>query len=116
MDATPLRLNLKRDQGLEIAWADGSRTTYPLALLRRMCPCAQCREIRREQATNPLRVLAAAPASGPVTVVALERVGAYAIKLTWSDGHDTGIYSFTWLREIAPTLPPCATPAGEPTA
>jgi DUF971 family protein len=101
---TPRKLNLKRDEKLEILWADGAVSVYPLALLRRMCPCAACRRIRDEQARNKtrLRVIQGTPADQPLAVRSAEMVGNYALRLTWSDGHDSGIYSFTWLREIAP--------------
>jgi len=99
----PVRLNLKRTEKLEIEWPDGLISVYPIALLRKLCPCAECREIREQEAAkpNPLRILKSDP-SGPLSVVKVEKVGGYAIRFDWSDGHGTGIYSFTFLREISP--------------
>ena len=46
MDLSPAKLNLKRDDKLEIVWKDGTTSLYPIAFLRSMCPCALCKEIR----------------------------------------------------------------------
>ena len=48
MQPTPLRLNLKKDEKLEIEWQDGQHSVYPLTYLRTMCPCALCRTVREE--------------------------------------------------------------------
>jgi DUF971 family protein len=102
---TPTRLDLKRDEKLEIHWQDGVKSTYPLTLLRKMCPCAGCKEFREAEAHRPKRSLTILPdtfTSNP-TVVDAQLVGNYALKIAWSDKHDTGIYSFQYLREISPT-------------
>lgn len=66
-----------------------------------MCPCAQCRETRAagSQAKGRLTILPG-NYSGPITVVAAEPVGNYAIRIDWSDGHGSGIYTFEYLREL----------------
>jgi DUF971 family protein len=51
---------------------------------------------------NPLTVLPASTASGPLTATGAELVGNYAIRILFSDGHDTGLYSWLYLREIDP--------------
>jgi DUF971 family protein len=102
---TPLRLDLKRDEKLTIAWQDGVVCVYPLVLLRKMCPCALCKDEREAAATRPKTSLAVLPESfveGTPTVLDAQLVGNYALKITWSDQHDTGIYSFQYLREICP--------------
>jgi hypothetical protein len=59
-------------------------------------------------AKNPLTVLpsGAGGGSGGGALVATgaELVGNYAIKITFSDGHDTGIYSWVYLRSIDPEV------------
>jgi DUF971 family protein len=107
LESTPLRLNLKKDEKLEIEWQDGLRSIYPIALLRQMCPCALCRQQREEQRTRKktsLMVLSGTHA-GPLVVVDAELVGGYALRLEWSDDHGSGIYSFQYLREISPQRP-----------
>lgn len=101
---TPLRLDLKRDEKLEIEWQDGVRCEYPLTLLRSMCPCAMCRD-QRESASKRKSLLTVLPGnySGALTVIDAQLVGNYALKIEWSDKHETGIYSFQYLREICPS-------------
>ena len=101
---TPLKLDLKRDEKLTIAWQDGAVSTYPLTLLRKMCPCAMCKDQREAETSRPKTSLTVLPETfvGNPTVVDAQLVGNYALKISWSDQHDTGIYSFQYLREIAP--------------
>jgi DUF971 family protein len=63
--------------------------------------------LRQEMARNPLTVLPSRGSSGPLTALSAELVGNYAIRVRFSDGHETGIYSWTYLRTIDPK-------AGEP--
>ena len=68
---------------------------YEAARLRRLCPCAQCvNEFTGE------RVLKAEAVPDELNIEDVEIVGRYALNFRWSDGHDTGIYSFRYLREI----------------
>ena len=101
---TPVRLDLKRDEKLTVAWQDGAVCVYPLVLLRKMCPCAACKELRAAETTRPKTSLSVLPENfvGNPTVVEAQLVGNYALRIEWSDSHDTGIYSFQYLREICP--------------
>ena len=103
---TPLRLNLKKDEKLEIHWQDGHSSTFPLRYLRANCPCASCKSFREEQAAKPktrLTVFADKNVSeGPLTAVSAQLVGGYALRIDWSDQHNSGIYSFQYLRDIDP--------------
>lgn len=61
---------------------------------------------------NPLTVLPSSASGQPLTIADAEVVGTYALKVVFSDGHDTGIYSWAYLREIdpaRPTEPPAGT-------
>lgn len=102
----PLHLDLDKNQGLTIRWSDGRVSFYPVKYLRRMSPSAEQRQLREEMAKNPLAVLPASAAAGaedqPLTATGAEMVGNYAVRITFSDGHDTGIYSWNYLREIEP--------------
>lgn len=97
----PLHFTIDRQSGmLHIEWADGHTSAYSLAWLRKVCPCATCREEQQQAARDPLRLM-----SGPLpsTVVeAAELVGNYAIRFTWADGHNNGIYGFSSLRASCP--------------
>lgn len=97
---TPRDLQVKlKEQRLIVEWMDGKRSEYSLDELRRHCPCATCRTQREEQERNPLRVLKFDPAGVRVTDAKL--VGNYAIQFQWSDGHNTGIFDFRYLRALA---------------
>lgn len=111
---TPVRLNLKKDEKLEIGWQDGLRSTYTIGYLRSMCPCASCKIIREQSNPHdispspkrkPLLTILPGNYSGPITVTSAEKVGNYAIRLVFSDQHDTGIFSFDYLRQITPKTP-----------
>lgn len=109
---TPISLDLKKDRGLTIAWADGTSSYYPIAYLRRMSPSADMKELRDELARNPLTVLPAQGSRAPLTALDAQLVGNYAIKISFSDGHSSGIYSFAYLRSIDPARQD-ASPPGE---
>ena len=64
MDA-PAKLDLKKDRGLTVEWADGTISYYSIAYLRRMSPSADMRQLREEMTTNPLTVLPNKPTGKP---------------------------------------------------
>jgi DUF971 family protein len=105
--AKPVHLDLARERGLTVEWTDGRRSFYPVAYLRKMSPSADARQLREEMASNPLTVLPPSVANheGPLVAVDAEMVGNYAIRIRFSDGHDTGLYSWEYLREIDPGGP-----------
>ena len=85
-----------------IQWGDGHRSSYPFDLLRKECPCAVCREARTAAAVDPFKVVTSTVKPGEITVTDAEKVGWYALRFVWSDGHDTGIYAYDYLRSICP--------------
>lgn len=105
---SPKRLDLKKDRGLTIEWSDGTTSYYSIAYLRRMSPSAEQRELRQQMEKNPLTVLPASAGrgsgggAGGLVALSAEMVGNYALRIRFSDGHDTGIYSWGYLREIDP--------------
>lgn len=101
MSAYPTALERTGDGGLHITWSDGYDGQIPLMTLRKACPCATCREKRREKQDKPnlLPILKPEEAQ-PLSIAAMKPVGSYAYSVAFSDGHDTGIYTFEWLREL----------------
>ncbi len=99
----PYPTSLKRtgDRKLEIAWSDGVTRRYGFRALRDACPCATCREKRNAPPPDPftLPVLSQAELA-PLAIAGMQPVGNYAYSIAFSDGHDTGIFSFTLLREL----------------
>jgi DUF971 family protein len=102
MNLAPIALDLKKDKGLTIAWNDGVSSYYSIAYLRKFSPSADMRVLREEMAVNPLTILPSSHASGPLTALGAELVGNYALRIRFSDGHDTGIYTWEYLRQIDP--------------
>ncbi len=82
---------------LAIEWDDGHRGRHTLETLRNECPCASCKaEAARESGPVLLPVLV----PGKFVLQEIKLVGSYAVQLLWGDGHQTGIYSFPYLREL----------------
>jgi DUF971 family protein len=111
----PADITVNREQReMRIRWQDGHESVYPFDLLRKECPCALCNE-QRSRAAAPTPSLAVL--SGPVVRVGevqakeVTPVGRYAVNFGWSDGHDSGIYSFTYLRALCP-CPACRAAQG----
>ena len=98
----PVPTSIERLDGNRIAigWSDGVRRTYAARDLRDACPCATCREKRAAPAKpNPLTVLAPEELA-PLSIAGMKPVGQYAYSIEFSDGHDTGIYTLEYLREL----------------
>jgi DUF971 family protein len=95
----PLPVALRRDgDHLVIEWNDGFVGSVTWQALRDACPCAGCRE-ERDTPPDPLRVLKPQELA-PLAPMSMPRVGRYAYKVVWSDGHDTGIYTIEHLRKL----------------
>jgi DUF971 family protein len=95
----PMPTALRREgDTLVIEWSDGCRGALTWKQLRDACPCAGCRE-DRSKPPDPFRILKPEELV-PLAPVAMPRVGRYAYKIVWSDGHDFGIYTIEHLREL----------------
>ena len=85
---------------LAVKWDDGAEDFIALEKLRRACPCAGCKgevDILGNLYLNPALPLTAKS----FEFVKMMSVGGYAIQPVWADGHNTGIYSFEYLRRVA---------------
>lgn len=108
MEPPPLAIDLKKDRGLTVQWSDGGTSYYSIAYLRKMSPSAEMKEQREQQKKNPLAILSASTVramgsgGGSIAAESAELIGNYALRIRFSDGHDTGIYSWQYLREIDP--------------
>jgi DUF971 family protein len=101
---TPTGVTHDRNQRrLLISWRDGHETAYDLDLLREICPCVTCRG--GHEFMGPAHdpdVLTLTPARS-YELEKMELVGNYAIQLWWDDGHNTGIYTWDYLRRMDPS-------------
>lgn len=94
----------REDAGIRVEWDQAGHVGFfPARPLRLACPCAACID---EVSGRPL--LDPASVALDVRPVQLALVGAYGIRLTWSDGHHTGIFTFERLRANCP-CPRCTT-------
>jgi DUF971 family protein len=104
---TPKKIRVMKTEGtgVEIDWKDGHHSQWNFAWLRNACPCATCHEDREQTGRQPgvakpkeqtLLVMYEAP----VRPLEVTPVGKYALKFKWSDGHESGIYSWDYLRRV----------------
>ena len=91
----PREIKQEGESGVRITWADDRVCQYTASGLRRACPCAQCVNEWTGQ-----RVLKPETIAEELTISDLSIVGRYALNFRWSDGHETGIYSFHYLRDL----------------
>ncbi|MDE1171878.1 MAG: DUF971 domain-containing protein [Verrucomicrobium sp.] len=85
---------------LAIAWSDGKESYLKLDALRKHCPCARCGGEPDLLSPSPRR----APAPENPAAYRLRSwrvVGGYAFQPTWEDGHDTGLFTYRFLRELS---------------
>ncbi|MCU1226336.1 MAG: hypothetical protein JWQ42_4429 [Edaphobacter sp.] len=104
---TPKKVRVMKTEGtgVEIDWKDGHHSTWNFAWLRNACPCATCHE-DRDKSGRPAGVPKPKPQSllvmyeAPVRPLEVIPVGKYALKFKWTDGHESGIYSWEYLRRV----------------
>ncbi len=98
MTAFPQPTEIRREgHHIFVTWADGHVSDFTTHYLRCKCQCASCVD---EWSREPLLDPATVPQD--ITADEISVVGTYAIQPIWSDGHTTGIYSFTLLRSFCP--------------
>ncbi len=79
-------------ENLTITWKDGFTSNFNLLDLRKKCPCAVC------CGGHGGKIGAATGHITSIQLISWRKVGRYALNFTWSDNHDTGIYSYDNLR------------------
>ncbi len=100
----PEHIAISKSKGIKIDWKDQHHSEYPLAYLRDECPCASCTgahgtEPRKSNYSGKELFPMYKPA---LKMLEIEPIGSYAVRIVWSDGHNTGIYSFDHFRRICP--------------
>ncbi|MCW5961551.1 MAG: DUF971 domain-containing protein [Pyrinomonadaceae bacterium] len=92
----PVQIIEEENSGLTIKWSDDLETTYTAPQLRRACPCASCiNEWTGEKMLNDSSI------PDDLSYSHITMVGRYALNFHFSDGHDTGIFSFNYLRDLS---------------
>jgi DUF971 family protein len=101
MSPTPVKIALNEAGQLIIDWSDGQRRIYGVRELRDKCPCATCREQRAlPPAPATLLPVLSAAETRPLKIQGMRPVGNYAYSIDFSDGHDSGIFTLEFLREL----------------
>jgi DUF971 family protein len=91
----PTQIIEESDSEVSIKWSDDTESRYSAPQLRRACPCATCvKEWTGEKILDERQI-----ADG-LTFSTISIVGRYALNFHFSDGHNTGIFSFKYLREL----------------
>jgi DUF971 family protein len=104
----PREIKKTGTSGITVSWTDGSVSELSSETLRRLCPCAACREKRGDDShAKPLTgkkrslMIIESNLQQELELQQIWGVGQYAIGMRWGDGHDSGIYTFEYLRGLA---------------
>ncbi|NDC37781.1 MAG: DUF971 domain-containing protein [Proteobacteria bacterium] len=113
MTLLPVEIRRMDGAGIRVRWSDGSIQELSSSILRTNCPCATCREAQGDTSHGrPLTGSAPAPKkksmlkviehtmTEQLTLTEIWGVGNYALGMAWADGHNSGIYSFEYLRRL----------------
>lgn len=92
----PEKIDRISETVLSIEWDNGEKTLGFTKTLRQHCPCAICQEAREKK--DLLVVLSSDQQH--IELTDWRFVGNYAVALIWSDGHDTGIYTYEFLKQL----------------
>ncbi len=95
----PLSIEKSGERDIQILWEDQSSKIYLARELRLLCPCAVC-----VSETTGERILKPESIPADIRPLSIHPVGHYAMSIQWSDGHNTGIYSFEYLKKIAASI------------
>ncbi len=111
----PARVRVQKTTGtgMEIDWKDGHQSSWNFTWLRDACPCATCHEEREKDgrapgAAKPKPAQLLPMFEAPPRPTAVTPVGRYAIRFTWNDGHEAGLYSWDYLRNVCDAAAPNA--------
>lgn len=86
----------QNDQVLELSWEGLDPARVPYREIRGQCPCASC----RDEWTGE-RILDPASIREDLKLEGMEGVGNYAVRLSWNDGHSSGLYTWDLLKQLA---------------
>ena len=93
-DPWPTELKVDKDRGLlAVTFDDGASFALPAELLRVMSPSAEVQGHSPEERVT-------VPGKKAVRILRIEPVGNYAARIVFDDGHDTGLYTWAYLREL----------------
>lgn len=98
----PVNVSADREQRkLTINWNDGLESRYSFAGLRAVCPCVQCQGGHANMGRPADKLLLQKSVNDELNLVSISPVGSYAVQFVWTDGHDSGIYTWEYLYEAS---------------
>jgi DUF971 family protein len=103
-----VKIHVSSGAGVDIGWADGHASHFDFVYLRDHCPCATCNDerVKKDSMAESSPGFASSPAlpmfKPKPKAQSAQAVGQYAIQISFTDGHSTGIYSYDLLRSICP--------------
>ncbi len=104
MSVVPTQIELAGDRELRIAWSDGQVRRYRFQEFLDHCPCAGCRERRKQAAEAPkqsgLLPVISQEETQPLQLESMQPVGSYAYSIHFNHGCRQGIFSFSLLRQL----------------
>jgi DUF971 family protein len=103
MELKPTEISEFSDTTLLIIWNDGHESLYLYEDLRNACPCASCSGSRKSGGKGKSAFKKTIPIgikSTSIRPYEIEDIGLYAIRFKWNDRHETGIYTFEFLRDL----------------
>ncbi|MEM8946172.1 MAG: DUF971 domain-containing protein [Planctomycetota bacterium] len=96
MSNVPIDIRALREAGvLAVQWPD-RKVDLPFTFLRGQCACAQCvNEWTGERILDPATI------PPDISIEKMELVGSYAVRIHWTDQHNSGLFTWERLREVA---------------
>lgn len=104
IDIVPVEIRQVSDTELSISWSDAHQSIYDIKYLRAECPCALCRENRKTEQQKKTEkkglVMLGVNVPQQYQILEITPVGRYALQFSWSDQHNSGIYTYEYLRSL----------------
>lgn len=94
----PVKISKTPENEIRFDWNDGTFSVFNLKKLRVACPCALCVD---ELTGKPLLDPNTIPED--ISIINLRSIGRYAVGITWTDGHRSGIYPYRQLKDLTKT-------------
>jgi len=94
----PVKISKTPKNEVRFDWNDGSFFVFNLKTLRASCPCALCVDEHTGE-----RILDPNTIPEDISIINLRSIGRYAVGITWTDGHRSGIYPYRQLKELTKT-------------
>lgn len=99
MNPKKIRID-KKEERLILEWNSEETDSIGLKYLREECPCANCKgETILLKTIRPPRIQYSK--AEMFQIQNLEVIGSYGLKIVWKDGHDTGIYTWDYLKMLS---------------